>query len=657
MATVLPSIIYDTQMAYVPGRDISFNNRILSYITENMSHMENKIVSFDAEKAFDSVSHEYLLNTLMMYGFPESFITFFNLIYRNNTAVVQVNGHLSSAFDIKRGVKQGDALSCSLFILAMDPLIRNIEANRNIIPLTLGNGINQISVKTLAYADDIAVVTNDVNSIKETFKEYERLYWASGLKLNADKTEILDLAVNRDPDEVIRISYLNEDVCLNYSNCIKICGNHLLTDKSERYKLNVTARIDALSRILASWSRPNLTLNGKMMIIKCHALSQLMFVNQFHTISNIDVKKIESICYKFLWKGGPEHVKRCTLKLRKQEGGIDGIDVESFLNSIKIRQFFKADVHNRPCEFIQKNCIDDTFTLAVRNSLVKLLKSCWKGIDYRDLSDSDQRILMNCDLRYFVKPHCKSDIILKNMVNLSINGVLQHGRGTVNKVVRSLPAVFKSLLRLDIPYDNIVSDVPIHWKTKTVLVNRMTSRNLQDALKIAFKKVMAYSVNDKYDRLCESAHIQSQSWFYLWKIRNPILRNYRLKVMYKDVYCQERRHRFKLSDSPMCLCCGEIETVQHQLYDCPNARRLWRVYNEIFNTTIPFKNVILSEADVVGELIKAVIIGFLAQINRSSLVSINNLMIRMRQVLSLELHVTKNRRIEQIIEKIDAMLA
>ena len=58
-----------------------------------------------------------------------------------------------------------------------------------------------------------------------------------------------------------------------------------------------------------------------------------------------------------------------------------------------------------------------------------------------------------------------------------------------------------------------------------------------------------------------------------------------------------------------------------------------------------------------GELIKAVIIGFLVQINRSSLVSINNLMIRMRQVLSLELHVTKNRRIEKIIEKIDAMLA
>ena len=219
--------------------------------------------------------------------------------------------------------------------------------------------------------------------------------------------------------------------------------------------------------------------------------------------------------------------------------------------------------------------------MAVRNSLVKLLKSCWKGIDYRDLSDSDQHILMNCDLRYFVKPHSKTDIVLKNMVNSSINGVLQHGRGTVNKVVRSLPAVFKSLLRLDIPYDDIVSDVPIHWKTKTVLVNRMTSRNLQDALKIAFKKVMAYSVNDKYERLCESAHIQSQSWFYLWKIRNPILRNYRLKVMYKDVYCQERRHRFKLSDSPMCLCCGEIETVQHQLYDCPNACRLWHVYNEL----------------------------------------------------------------------------
>ena len=73
-----------------------------------------------------------------------------------------------------------------------------------------------------------------------------------------------------------------------------------------------------------------------MMIIKCHALSQLTFVNQFQNLTNTDIKRVEALCYKFLWNGGPERVKRSTLKLSKLDGGIDGIDVESFLQSIKI---------------------------------------------------------------------------------------------------------------------------------------------------------------------------------------------------------------------------------------------------------------------------------------------------------------------------------
>ena len=54
-----------------------------------------------------------------------------------------------------------------------------------------------------------------------------------------------------------------------------------------------------------------------MMIIKCQAWSQLTFVNQFQNIKPADIKQIESICYKFIWNGGPEHVKCSTLKIEQ----------------------------------------------------------------------------------------------------------------------------------------------------------------------------------------------------------------------------------------------------------------------------------------------------------------------------------------------------
>jgi hypothetical protein len=37
--------------------------------------------------------------------------------------------------------KQGDALSCSLFVLCMDPLIRKINEDNQIAGLNIGNGI------------------------------------------------------------------------------------------------------------------------------------------------------------------------------------------------------------------------------------------------------------------------------------------------------------------------------------------------------------------------------------------------------------------------------------------------------------------------------------------------------------------------------------
>ena len=278
----------------------------------------------------------------------------------------------------------------------MDPLIRNIENNANIKPITIKSPQTSINIKTLGYADDIAVLTCDVDSVKEIFKEYEKLYYSSGLKLNADKTEILSLNNSLQNPANISIGYLDANINLLTTDRLKICGNHLTLDPIARYRLNITARIDSLEKILSNWSRRNLTLNGKMMIIKCHALSQLTFVNQFQNLSNNDIRKVESICYKFLWNGGPERVKRSTLKLNKLNGGINGIDIESFLHAAKIRQFFKAEQYCTSLQFIQQSCLRDSFSTSVRIILSKLLKLNWRNIEITDLSDNDKLALANC---------------------------------------------------------------------------------------------------------------------------------------------------------------------------------------------------------------------------------------------------------------------
>jgi hypothetical protein len=75
----------------------------------------------------------------------------------------------------------------------MEPLLRNIITN-NTITAIKSRAINFTWPKIIAYADDLSIITeNTYNSVKQIFHEYERLTKASGLMLNADKPEKLNI--------------------------------------------------------------------------------------------------------------------------------------------------------------------------------------------------------------------------------------------------------------------------------------------------------------------------------------------------------------------------------------------------------------------------------------------------------------------------------
>ena len=76
---------------------------------------------------------------LKNYGFGPKFITWVKLLNKNLTAEILVNGFKTDKINIEQSVKQGDALSCSLFISCMDPLIRKVNADQSIQGLNIGN--------------------------------------------------------------------------------------------------------------------------------------------------------------------------------------------------------------------------------------------------------------------------------------------------------------------------------------------------------------------------------------------------------------------------------------------------------------------------------------------------------------------------------------
>ena len=88
--------------------------------------------AIDIKKAYDSLSLDFPLTSLELYGFGVSFISWIKTFYKNITNSVAYSGYFTPSFNVKWGVRQGDPLSPSLFIIVLELLAISIRNNRQI---------------------------------------------------------------------------------------------------------------------------------------------------------------------------------------------------------------------------------------------------------------------------------------------------------------------------------------------------------------------------------------------------------------------------------------------------------------------------------------------------------------------------------------------
>ena len=110
---VIPSLIHNTQVGFVPGRTSRNHMRSLAHTLWAAKDLPDEAlaISLDAEKAFDGIVWEYLFATLKKFGLGDQFITKVRLLYEKPVVQVNCSGFLSKTFMINRGTRQGCPLS------------------------------------------------------------------------------------------------------------------------------------------------------------------------------------------------------------------------------------------------------------------------------------------------------------------------------------------------------------------------------------------------------------------------------------------------------------------------------------------------------------------------------------------------------------------
>ena len=142
----------------------------------------------DFEKAFDTVSWEFIQDTLIFFNFGPSICRWVKTFQKNAVSCVSQAGILSNFFRLERGCRQGDPISPYIFLLCAEILAIKIKNNTNIKGIEINNNTYVIS----QYADDTVIILDGTeNSLRALVKELEEFYTMSGLKINKSKTQLV----------------------------------------------------------------------------------------------------------------------------------------------------------------------------------------------------------------------------------------------------------------------------------------------------------------------------------------------------------------------------------------------------------------------------------------------------------------------------------
>ena len=226
-------------------------------------------------------------------------------------------------------MRQGDPLSPYLFIIGVEILSQAITSNPGIKGVFIEG--NQFLLGQ--YADDTSIfIDGTEKSLKNVFNVLNNFELLSGLCTNYEKTQAVWIGVKRNSNDRIKT---NKQLSWTNGN-FKVLGVTLNANLSNLIEINFRDKIKECKELLNIWRQRNLTIIGKITIIKSLILSKFNHLFSFLPSPSLKIiKEIEKMVYEFVWNGKGDRVSRNILINRVDMGGVKMPHIASIIKSQK----------------------------------------------------------------------------------------------------------------------------------------------------------------------------------------------------------------------------------------------------------------------------------------------------------------------------------
>ena len=249
----------------------------------------------DFKSAYDTINRDTVYKAMLELGIPHHLIRLVKLTLADVKCRVRIQNELSRPFSSYTGLRQGDALSCLLFNLALESVIRKTELNRRGTIMTR-------SVQILAFADDVNIIARSQRDMSEAFLTLSNAAKEIGLQINYEKTkyqQIMDRTGRRQiPLQNITIDTHNIEVVTEFVYLGSLVNNN--NDMSAEIKRRIYLASRAyfgLNRFLKS---DILSRRTKCQLYRVLIKPVLMYASETWTLTQNDERLLGTFERKIL---------------------------------------------------------------------------------------------------------------------------------------------------------------------------------------------------------------------------------------------------------------------------------------------------------------------------------------------------------------------